>query len=122
MGLPKQAVTTYHYKKVNNVNTWERTVHKNVQVSRKNARVIGGDGKISTDNSFSITFFDVLGFGIGWTLEADTNKDFIVLGECTQECVAGAEATFKKTNKAITVVGVSDNTRGSLANVKVVGV
>lgn len=135
MRLFTDTITIYNHK---SDDTYQRTVIKGVQFSRKVEKTVSSDNKISLASIVNITIPDTaecersyVGKGIFkneedissyWTLNAGGNQDIIIQGEIAQEITEEYRLKNLKTDyDCVTVASVSDNrNRDFLKHFKVV--
>ena len=136
MGLFTDTITIYNHKEDD---TYQRTVIKGVQYSKKTEKTVTSDGKVNLGTVVNVTIpetaicdrdyvekqkFRLLGdTSNNWTLDEAGNLDIIIQGEVTQEITE--EYRFKNLKadyNCVTVASVSDNrNRSMLKHIKVVG-
>lgn len=135
MGLFTDVVTLYNHKQDD---TYQRTVIKGVQFSRKVEKTVSSDNKISLAFVINVTIPDTaecdrsyVEKGIfkneedtspHWTLDAGGNQDIIIQGEVVQEITEDYRLKNLKVDyDCVTVASVSDNrNRDFLKHIKVV--
>lgn len=135
MGLFTDTITIYNHKEDD---TYQRTVIKGVQYSKKTEKTVTSDGKVNLGTVVNVTIpetaicdrdyvekqkFRLLGdTSNNWTLDETGNLDIIIQGEVTQEITEEYRLKNLKTDyDCVTVAGVSDNrNRSMLKHIKVV--
>lgn len=135
MGLFTDVITLYNHKPDD---TYQRTVIKGVQFSRKVEKTVSSDNKISLASVVNITIPDTaecdrsyVGKGIfkneedtspHWTLDAGENLDIMIQGEVEQEITEDYRLkNLRADYDCATVDSVSDNrNRDFLKHIKVV--
>lgn len=135
MGLFTDTITIYNHKEDD---TYQRTVMKGVQYSKKTEKTVTSDGKVNLGTVVNVTIpetvvcdrdyvekqkFRLLGdTSNNWTLDETGNLDIIIQGEVTQEITEEYRLKNLKTDyDCVTVAGVSDNrNRSMLKHIKVV--
>ena len=122
MALFTDTVTFYHKTVVNSVDTWTRTVIKDVQWTEKTEKK-NENGKISIAAYITVTF--PKGKYTGLTFSASNEEDAIVYGDVSDVVNTTAGSTLKdllkKYEKSGRIKSVNDNSnRDFLQNIKVV--
>lgn len=135
MGLFTDTITIYNHKEDD---TYQRTVMKGVQYSKKTEKTVTSDGKVNLGTVVNVTIpetvvcdrdyvekqkFRLLGdTSNNWTLDEAGNLDIIIQGEVTQEITEEYRLkNLKADYDCVTVASVSDNrNRSMLKHIKVV--
>lgn len=86
-----ETITVYNHYLVNREDCWKRTVLSGVQYSNR-IRANTSNGKTSVTDGITVTIPSMDGYvppsqfsGTGWTLNAASDMDVIVYGECPAE-------------------------------------
>lgn len=129
-------ITLYNMYKVDGVETWKKTLIDGVQWKRHIEKTVSSDGKIIISKTVSVTIPIRDGYvppvdwlkaadkSKIWTLNPESNLDFMVLGSCDKVISVTYKPKDLKADVSdvITIKGVSDNTnRDRLKHWKVVG-
>lgn len=135
MGLFTDTITIYNHKEDD---TYQRTVMKGVQYSKKTEKTVTSDGKVNLGTVVNVTIpetvvcdrdyaekqkFRLLGdTSNNWTLDEAGNLDIIIQGEVTQEITEEYRLkNLKADYECVTVASVSDNrNRSMLKHIKAV--